>query len=540
MAILSFIIHLMSGATLLLFAVRFMRIGIERLWSGQIRRNLSRHGSKPSLIAKGAALGFIMQGATVVMLMAAGMVGSNTISILSATILAMGADLGSAVAVQVLTLPVSAIGPAAVLLGGWFYLNSEEASRRNLGRVVLGLGLIFLSLVLIREAVAPLKDFPGTAAVIGYLNADPVTAALCGILLTFLMHSSLAAILTALAFASHGDLGAVAGVGFVIGCNVGSALLPIWLMRNEEGEGIVVAKSLAVLRVSLAVLLLLVLVLVNAPELLDLVTWSAASMMMAAHLGFNCLLLLFAPLVPWATRQFEKDIEQPHTADRLALVTQTKEPELVLASLRGHVSRMLDALAEQFEAASAPTPDTVTVLETESRINRSLSELREAFAGLPPIPDAETEDLQNIFDFAIRLENCGDILSGRYTNLRKEGAKSEYQFSDAGQDEILEMTEAVRKGLALAQSVFWTENPESARKLVLHKQHVTQLEEQSRANHLQRVRAGNLTSLSSSNEHMEVIAALKAVNSKLATIAYAVLEQSGGLKKTRLKSVSGH
>lgn len=77
MAILSFLIHLLSGATLLLFAVRFMRVGIERLWSNRIRQNLGESSATMPLLAKGAALGFVMQGATVVMLMAAGMVGTT-------------------------------------------------------------------------------------------------------------------------------------------------------------------------------------------------------------------------------------------------------------------------------------------------------------------------------------------------------------------------------------------------------------------------------------------------------------------------------
>ncbi len=56
--VLNFLAHLMSGATLLLFAVRFMRIGIERLWSPRIRKNLSGHTSAPSLLAKGGGLAF--------------------------------------------------------------------------------------------------------------------------------------------------------------------------------------------------------------------------------------------------------------------------------------------------------------------------------------------------------------------------------------------------------------------------------------------------------------------------------------------------
>lgn len=106
MAILSFLIHLLSGATLLLFAVRFMRIGIERLWSNPIRQSLGEASTTVPLLAKGAALGFVMQGATVVMLMASGMVSSNSIPLVSALLLTIGADFGSALAVRFLTLPV--------------------------------------------------------------------------------------------------------------------------------------------------------------------------------------------------------------------------------------------------------------------------------------------------------------------------------------------------------------------------------------------------------------------------------------------------
>ncbi|NVK36055.1 MAG: Na/Pi cotransporter family protein [Rhodobacteraceae bacterium] len=537
MAIISFIIHLMSGATLLLFAVRFLRIGVERLWSGQIRESLSQQSTKRSLLAKGAFFGFVMQGATVVMLMAAGLVGSNTISILSATLVAMGADLGSALAVQFLTLPVSALGPAAILVGGWLYLNSEHANRANFGRVLLGIGLVFLALVLIRQAVEPLKEFPGTQAVIEYLNADPVTAAICGLVLTFLMHSSLAAVLTALAFASHGNLGPIAGIGFVIGCNIGSALLPVWLLRNEDGEGQVVAKSLALMRSLLAIVLLLIVATVGQ-RIVGALAWSSVSLMMAAHLAFNTLLLFFAPLAHLANKPFVGPYAVPGAASRLILNDGEGDPDLVILTLRSHVNRMLDQLVEMFDAASAELPDSEAVAVNESRINSALSELRTSFSSLPELSEAQSEDLKNIFDFAIRLENCGDVLSGRYQNLRLEATRNEFRYSPEGSDEIDEIIEALRKGFALAQSVFWTGDEDNARRLVLHKQHVAQLEEKSRVNHLQRVRAGNLTSLSSSNQHLEAIAALKSVNSKLATIAYAVLEQHGALKKTRLKNVA--
>lgn len=535
MEIVSFIIHLMSGATLLLFAVRFMRIGIERLWSVRIRQSLNGASSTPSLLAKGAGLGFVMQGATVVMLMAAGLAGSNTIPLLSAALLAMGADFGSALVVLVLTLPVGAIGPLAILAGGWLYLNADEPERRNLGRVVLGLGLIFLSLSLIRQAVTPLQQFSGATGAVSYLNSDPVTAAILGIAVTLLMHSSLAAILTALAFATHGDLGAGAGLGFVIGCNIGSALLPLWLLRGENGAATAVAKSVAILRISLAVIFLGLLIALPGYGI-AFPSWSVGQLILAGHVSFNLLLLLLAPVLPVVLRQFPINEPAPDE-DRFILPDSVSDPQFATMALRGQVNRMLDLLTQMFDLVTGSAQNQNGISELEIRMNRGLADLREAYSRLPDLSDEHGSQIRQIIDFAIRIESCGDLLSGKYAIIVQETRRGDYRFSDDGEHEIAALGEQVRKGILLAQNVFWAEDVKDARELVIHKQRVSGMEADSKRRHLARVRKGNTLSLGSSDGHLELIAALKSVNSKLATIGYAVLDKHGELTETRLKSV---
>ena len=532
--VLNFLAHLMSGATLLLFAVRFMRIGIERLWSARIRKNLSGQTSAPSLLVKGAGLGFLMQGATVVMLMAAGLAGSQTIPLLSAALLAVGADFGSALAVQVLTLPIGAVGPLAILIGGWLYLNTSEPDHRNFGRVVLGLGLVFLSLSLIRQAVVPLQQFAGAGAVLTYLNGDPVTAALLGMVLALAMHSSLAAILTVLAFASHGDLGVIGGLGFVIGCNIGSALLPVWLLRADTSQASSVAKSVAVLRVSLGALCL---------AALSLPYWDAGQLsalpvyrtLLIAHLGFNLFLMLLTPALPAILRLFpatEPDAEE----ERILLPENEQDPRFMAAALRGQVNRMLELLIQMFEAATGDAGNAAEIDALETRLNRALSRLRETYARLPEMSEEDGQSIRQIMDFAIRIEASGDLLSGKYAAVRRDAERGEFVFTEPGEAEIATLTDQVRRGIVLARHVFWSGDTDAARDLVLHKQYVTNLEAESKRQHLIRVRNGNLLSLASSDGHLELVAALKSINSKLATIGYAVLDKSGELAKTRLKA----
>lgn len=417
--------------------------------------------------------------------------GSGTIPVVSAAILAVGADFGSAIAVQVLTLPVQVGGPIAIFVGGSFYLNSNKPQMRNFGRVVLGLGLIFLSLALIRQAVAPLQGFDGTKAILAYLNKDPVTAALLGLCLTFAMHSSVAAILTALAFASHGELGLIAGLGYVIGCNIGSAVLPVWLLRGDEGAATVVAKSVAVLRVLLAIFVLTCLSLTQfSPTLPQNVRVDQA--LLWAHLGFNAALLLLAPALTPLVQLFptSNNADRPH---RAILPDGESDPQIIIAGLTTHVTQMLDLLSQMLDRATGNAADLGQLTALEAQMNNALSELRETYAALPET--LGTEDaarIRQIVDFAIRVEASGDLLSGKFATIRTEGLRGDFVFSDAGLAEINDMTAEVRKGILLAQQAFWSGDVTSARRLLAHKQQVTQREADSKANHLRRIQSGNL------------------------------------------------
>ncbi|WP_319532310.1 Na/Pi symporter [uncultured Cohaesibacter sp.] len=538
--ILSFLIQLTSGAMLLLFSVRFMRIGIERLWSTQIHESLSDHSSTLRNLLKGTGLGFLMQGATVVMLMTASLAGTGSIPILSAAIVALGADMGSALAVQFLHLPISALGPLAILAGASLYLRSNDPRHRNMGRTLLGLGLIFLSLSIIRDSVAPLGNMPWTSAVVTYLNRDPVTAALAGLVLTFLMHSSVAAVLTAVAFSAHAGLGSFAGLAFMLGCNLGSALLPVWLLKYENERSKAVALSIAILRCCAAGVLVLLLALaqgrVEIPALLP-----AEQMILTGHLAFNFLLLLCAPICTRICALLEQRIKDGHHHASSDLPKEmTEDSALAFPAIKKQVSGMLDIAAMMLEEGASPAPDVEAIAAMEKRMNAALVSVRQCYAGLPVGNEQELDSIRQIVEFAIRVERCGDVLAGKFLALQLAHRRGEFKFSEEGLAEINRIIDAVRKAIILAQETAWTGSLPVAQQLVVHKQNVAEIEQTSRANHLARLRRGNLTSLASSNQHLEMIADLKEMNSKFATIGYAVMEQHGRLKKSRIKNASSH
>ncbi|WP_299507812.1 Na/Pi symporter [uncultured Roseobacter sp.] len=532
MPTLTFIIVLSSSAMLLLFGVHLVRTGIERLWGPQLRDWIGARRSHVSLLAVGTSTAFIMQGGTAVLLMVAGLAGSGLVPVLSATVIAIGAELGSAFALVFLSFPITGLAPIFILMGGVTYLWGKAPPRRAAGRILLGLGLLFLAISQIKSTAEPFQDFSTLSQIAGYLNSDIVAAAILGLFLTVAMHSSVAALITAVAFSASAMFEVNFGLGFVLGANIGSALIPLWLLSanaDDSHSGWDVALAVAKLRIGLAVLLLIGLLFgPNAADHLPPMAPSTA--IIAAHLAFNAVMLLSVFALPLVLPRSE-GASVPSGG---GLSHDVVEPEIQPILYKKKVLAMVDGLAELLDSVFAEPPNEADTAKANSRLNNDLHGIRDEYANLSAIEDDWRADLDRQMDFATRIGRSGSILAGRLFDDRLRGVR----FSSEGRTEVERLVSHVKGTIVLAQEVLATGDVKAARLLVERKQSGTDAEQTSRENHYLRLQRGNQASLSSSDEHLEAIASLKEVNSKLCTIAYAILDAEGALKKSRLRAVS--
>jgi phosphate:Na+ symporter len=89
--------------------------------------------------------------------------------------------------------------------------------------------------------------------------------------------------------------------------------------------------------------------------------------------------------------------------------------------------------------------------------------------------------------------------------------------------------------MQLALNVFISGDLDSARQLILEKEHLRDLEPESSAQHLERLRAGQVASIETSALHLDILRDLKQVNSHITSVAYPILLESGELLNSRLK-----
>src|SRR5690606_23810786 len=111
-----------------------------------------------SAAAGGTAMAVLLQSSTAVAILACGFAATGALPVGTGIALLLGADLGSAIVVRVLSFDLGWLIPVCLLLGGTMFLKLRGTRTRETGRIILGIGFVLMSLQLIAEATGPLRE----------------------------------------------------------------------------------------------------------------------------------------------------------------------------------------------------------------------------------------------------------------------------------------------------------------------------------------------------------------------------------------------
>lgn len=548
MTIITFLVQLMGATMLLLYAVRMVRTGIERAFGSSFKRVVTQTSNPLSSAATGLALAIVLQSSAAVALLVAGFASTNTIGFAAGLAVVLGADLGSALLIQVLSFKLEWLIPALLALGGGLFIKSTSRPMKQAGRIVLGIAFILLSLRFLRETMDPIRDSDFLPALASYLEGDFITAFIVGAMLAFIMHSSVAVILMCVTLVSIGAIPVLAGVSLVLGANLGSALIPIRLSRGMVASARSIPIANLLVRGPAAFILL---IMFNFIPLLGYISsQSDAQTIINVHISLNVILLLMLPFCKYLAKPiayFVKDattIEPIEPAYNKSVLDDAKAllPQTAVTCLRRETLRMTQLL----EIMATPMMDLLTkfdpqkaqlVVQQDDVVNQALDGVRRYVAELPleHISSVDQKAARDLMEYAIALENAGDVIVKRLVPRATEKSLKQVTFSTAGYNELLSMHEKLLTNLALASNVLISEDLDSARLLIEEKSEFARVERSSRKKHLARLSNGEKISFESSNIHLEIISSLKDLNSHIAAIAYPILYRGGLLLDTRLK-----
>ena len=541
------LIDLLGAAALLLWGLRMIKTGIMRAFGGVLRNWIAR-GTRNRIAA--AFWGFMatlgLQSSTATATIIGAFTARDIVHPRMAQAMMLGANLGTAVVAVLLSADVHWFSSVLILIGVVAFNASEAMRMRNVGRALLGLGLMLLALQLLGNVIAPLRGSEVVQTVLAALDDAPVFAVLLAALLAIVGSSSLAVVVLVMMLAAADVVSPPLALYLVVGANFGGAVPPYLAVY---GEGLAARRlTLANMLVrGVGALIVMVLAVPFATVLTALVP-DAAQRVVAAHVAFNlALLILFLPLIGPVARLAEVILPEKPDSSRtrpsylddsllplpeMALAVAARETLMVGDIVAEMLDRSYECLSTSDELPCATVPKLEAQVDTlHQAIKLYVARLSQTEMG-----EGDARRASEVISYAINLEHIGDIVESGLADIAVKKARKNLSFSTEGMAELAEFYLHTRENLRMAQAIFLSRDEGLARQLVDRKVLSRKLEAVSAERHLQRVRDRRVEALETSTIHLDVLRDLKRINAHLASVSYPILENLGLLRESRLRS----
>lgn len=528
---------------LLLWGLRLVRTGVTDGWGSDIQKRLGaslEHRGKAFTTGLGVTL--LMQSSSATALLTASFSGQGLLTATTALAILLGADIGTTVVAQILSFDLSALSPVLVALGVALFSYSNAGRRRDLGRVLLGIGLMLLALKLIVAASLPMRESIVIQQIFAALGSDLILAVVFAAAIAWASHSSLATVLLVMALASSGAIDMPVAFAFVLGANIGGALVPCIATLGANRDARLPPLGNLVFR-STGVILVLPLIDPLASQISPLEI-ATAQQIAGFHMLFNLLLALFAfPLidrvVAFCSRLLPPDPENvaqqhPRHLDRAAFET----PLAALVNAEREVLRMGEIVETMLRNAFVALERNDFELARESReldhvVNRFYDLIKLYLTALArePLGEEEFRRLNQILAFATELEHVGDVVSGNLIeNILRKKLVTKASLSESDREALDGLYQPVLQAFQLSFSVFTSGDVAMARQLLAHKYKFVKRERRAVQEHLEKIRRQSSYDSRLSALQLDLLRDLKRINSHLTSVAYPILDQAGHLR----------
>lgn len=224
--ILASVFMLIAALAVFMFGLKMMSERLEAQSSDRLRKMFTKTASN-KLSGMGVGLGVtaIIQSSSATTVMVVGLVNAGMLTLTQAATIIMGANIGTTVTAVIISLPITETVAACGLIG-LFLTFSGKAKLRNIGYVIMSLGMIFLGLVVMSSSMNQIAGLEGIRRFFE-TTSHPALLILLGLLVTAIIQSSSATTGILLSVGSAGLLGIESAVFVIIGMNIGTCVTAV-------------------------------------------------------------------------------------------------------------------------------------------------------------------------------------------------------------------------------------------------------------------------------------------------------------------------
>ena len=540
------LLDLMGGVALLLWGLHMVHSGILRAFGPDLRRLLSKAlGNRFRAFAAGLGLTAILQSSTATALITSSFAAEGLVGLVPALAIMLGANVGTTLIVQVLSFNIAAVAPVLFIFGLVAFRTGPRSRIKDIGRVLIGLGLMLLALHILLDSLAPAENAPSVRVLMDAITADPVLCIVIAAGITWAAHSSVATVLLIMSLAYSHFISPLATLALVLGANLGSAINPVFEGARRDNPA---SYRLPVGNLINRILGILIVLPFLRPVASYLLAWQPdlAKLTAEFHVVFNVAtaIVFIGLLDPMAAllkrllpdRVQEANPARPRYLDETALET----PSLALADAARETLRMGDMVETMLrKVMTAVMTNDRALVDQVSKTDNAVDGLDEAIRlyltklTRGSLDEREGKRAMEIISFAINLEHIGDIIDKNLSELATKKIKRRFQFSPEGAEELSAFHKRIMDSLRIAFGVFMSGDAGEARKLLAEKAALRNAELAATETHLDRLREGRPETIETTSLHLDVLRDLRRIHSHICSVAYPVLDAAGELAPER-------
>ena len=548
------VITLIGAIATFLFGMSTMTDGLEKLSSGRLEGILERLTSN---VFKGVLLGALVTGliqsSAATTVMCVGFVNAGIMKLPQTVGIIMGANIGTTVTAQLLRLgdissdnvflallKPSILGPLLAAVGIVLFMFLKGSSRRQIvGQILLGLGLLFIGMKTMENAVSGLQELPAFRELFVAFS-NPLLGILVGAAVTALIQSSSASMGILQAVSSTGVVSFHIAIPLIMGQNIGTCITALLSAIGASKN----AKRTAMVHLLFNIIgtLFFLVVLYAGNALFHFPFWGGVmnrGSIANLHLGFNvaCTLLL----LPF-NRVLVKIVETLVPGDTGTIDINPLDerflssPAVALEHARAAVINMGTMARDNYRLAVELLSDyddkkLERLHETESAIDKLENMLDSYLVKLTDraLTQSESNLVSELLHTLTNFERIGDYsvnLSESATALHSR----DIAFSPVASRELRYLTDAVGKAVDTTLACYAGRDHALSMQVEPLEEVVDLMEDTLKNRHIERLKSGACT-IELGTQFLELLINLERISDHCSNVAMLILRSTTPAKE---------
>ncbi len=232
--------QVVGGLGVFLLGMKHMSEGLQAVSGDRLRKMISAvTNNRIMAVIVGVLVTCLVQSSSVTTVMVVGFVNSGIMTLMQAIGVIFGANIGTTITGWILVLKIGKYGLPILGIAAFFFLFSKRERLRYIGMTIMGVGMVFFGLELMKNGFKPLRSQEEFNAWFhafhisldgGLLPAygNIIKCALVGMILTMIVQSSSATLGITIGLAATGVIEFQTAAALVMGENIGTTITA-WL-----------------------------------------------------------------------------------------------------------------------------------------------------------------------------------------------------------------------------------------------------------------------------------------------------------------------